>query len=78
MQTAPGVLLGIVREEAKFDPDFEGDLADLDIKIVQDSRYDLLRFRSLALPICTDEDVASFIDVEAAFVAVSDQHPGVE
>ena len=56
------LLFLVVMNDVKYDPGFEDELTDLDIKIAQDSDYDRLRLSVLALPKMGKAGISSFID----------------
>lgn len=64
-----GATLLVVRKGNKYDPDFEDELANLELAIMQNDVYSMIRFRSIALPNCPDETVASFINRSRSWVA---------
>ncbi len=62
------VTLLVVRKEKLFDPDFQDSLSNLDLSVMQQNAYDMISFRSISLPLCSDESVSSFIDINQCWV----------
>ena len=63
-----GLLFAVIRREKTFSPAFEDRLSDLDLEIARDRDFDLVHLRMIALPNCSDEAVASFVDLSHALV----------
>jgi hypothetical protein len=60
-----GILsLVIVRKSVEYDEKFEDALSELDIAIANDVDLDLIRMSSIALPMASDEALASFLNPE--------------
>ncbi len=57
-----GLLLLIVRNQIKFDNDFEDEVVELDWGIANDSRFQSLPLSAIPLPKCSDDDAMSFAD----------------
>ncbi len=70
---ADGVIFVVVRRSKEFDPGFEDALSLLDLEIAQDSAFELIRMRVLALPYSSIETVASFLETGRAFRYMVDQ-----
>jgi hypothetical protein len=52
----------VVRNDAKYDEQFQDDLADVDIEIANDSELDLIELKTLALPNVSADALRSFLD----------------
>ena len=62
-----GAIFVVVRKAKAFDPAFEDSLSILDLEVAQDSEFELIKLRVLALPWSSKETVASFLELERAF-----------
>jgi hypothetical protein len=62
-----GALFVVVRNSKRFDPAFEDALSMLDLEVTQDNTLDLMNLRVVALPLSSEETVASFVDLERSF-----------
>ncbi len=58
----------VVRSEAPYDEQFQDDLADLDVDIANDPDLDLIKLKTLALPIVGGEALRSFLDERLVLV----------
>jgi hypothetical protein len=56
-----GAVVAVVRQDKRFNPDFETALSELDLSIADDPTFNLIKLRVFALPFCSDETVASFV-----------------
>ena len=57
-----GLLLLIVRNQIKFDDEFEGEVVELDWKVANSSRFQSMSLNIVPLPKCSDDDAMSFAD----------------
>lgn len=62
------VLFLVVRKEMGYDRTFEDDLTRLDMEVAQHPNLDVVRLTVLALPNCSDEALAGFINPEVYLV----------
>jgi hypothetical protein len=61
-------VLVVVRKAILFDPDFQDALSELELAIGQSDELNLVKLRTIALPNCSQESVATFIESTNACV----------
>jgi hypothetical protein len=66
---ADGFVFCVIRKGTLFDPRFEDDLSDLDLRVCNDDAFSLIQLRVIALPYSSSQTVESFLNVSNAFVA---------
>lgn len=54
----------VVREKCQFDDEFEDSLSNLDMDIASDVDLDLIRLNTMALPLASEEAIASFLNAD--------------
>jgi hypothetical protein len=62
-----GVTLAVVRNDSRFNPDFEDALSSLDLAISESGEFDLIHLRVLALPFSSESTVSSFVTASNGF-----------
>lgn len=57
-----GLLFLVVQKAIAYDDNLSDLLTDLDVEIARDERFNLLRVNTLALPLCSRDDIEQFFE----------------
>lgn len=62
-----GLLFLVIQKRPLLDLEFEQEMTALDLDVAGDANFDQLRMNALALPACTEDSQATFLDPDGAW-----------